>query len=410
VRAIVAGRGTWAVGLLVSWLMATAVARAAPPSRSASLPQIEVKAPADCATAEQFAALLRARLAAGATAGARLVLELVVSAGANVRASLVVARGSGRIERRLEAPTCTEALSALALVAALILDPTPPPADQPSSAPPRAGRGGAARTSSGASSVAAGSAAAASSRSAQPAAPAAPENAAAPAPEAPPPGASSLAEAPEKAGSSATSPPAQQAASVGVAATPSATRPDDAPRSSPRRGRARFALDAHAGLSMMTGLAPATRPGATLGLGLGGRWPRALLQAELDARAAFPQRVESSQGVARFGFWGAGAKLCAIGLFVSGQLGLSGCAIGEAGVLLASGSETQAPLDSREPWAALGPGLGLSWRSAGRIWLRLGSELLLPLTRPRYTLGGEPLHSVPPVTFRLELALGVKLL
>jgi hypothetical protein len=72
-------------------------------------------------------------------------------------------------------------------------------------------------------------------------------------------------------------------------------------------------------------------------------------------------------------------------------------------------AETQnQPKLQAQLWAALGPALRVEVRTR-RVWVRLGGELLLPLPRQRYTLAESIVFSVPYVTFRSELVLGVPL-
>jgi hypothetical protein len=211
------------------------------------------------------------------------------------------------------------------------------------------------------------------------------------------------AAAPAAASESAEVQPAARAASRDASSAPDARPPR-------RREPGQLALQLYASALMMTNVAPAIRPGAALGLGLGVARARLRWMGELDARAALPHRETTDQGSARFVLVAAGVRMCTEGLMVRGQLGVSGCASAEIGTLAARGSDTDEPGSSRSLWAALGPGLRLAWYGARRVGVRLGSELLFPLAQPSYTLGEVTVFSVRPVTFRVDLSLCVKLL
>ncbi|HEX6242259.1 MAG TPA: hypothetical protein VFZ61_15215 [Polyangiales bacterium] len=369
-------------------------ARAQAPKHQPGPLEIVVHAPETCAGQAQFAQLLRARLAGQVEPRASIVVTLTPQRAA-VRAQLEVQRAGQTTERRLEAASCTEAVNALSLVAALILD-AAPTAPTDTAAPTRH------HPRAGARSAPAAAAAAPAVDSAEPS-DAQPGN---------PPG---LAE-PTATDAAPTelepqSPPAE-AANTAVRPAPPAQPPpraDVTPARAPRIP-GQLVLNLYASALLMTHSAPVVRPAAALGLGLGVRRGALVIAGEADARAALPHTETTAQGRARFALLAAGVRLCAEGLMAGARLGASGCASAELGTLAARGSDTEAPESSRSFWAALGPGLRLSWYSARRVGVRLGAELLFPLTRPRYTLGEEPVFSVQSLTFRAELALRVRLL
>lgn len=343
----------------------------------------------------QFAALLRARLAPGALHGAplRFVVRLAPRP-AGVHAELSMQRGATLIERQLAAASCAEALDALALVAALILDPTPPAPAASASRSQRRDASHAERRD-------------ASRTHAAPVSPAEPSTQASPptvAPEhvAEPASVASESAAPAPAATAAAAPVTAQAASP----ADSASRQDTGAAPAAARAKRQRVISLFAGALLLQGVAPVLRPGASLGLALGVRRKRLELGFEIEARIAVPHSVESPEGNARFDFGAGAGKFCALGLFAQARLGVSGCAVAELGALGARGSDTDDAGGGHDFWAALGPALRVELRTR-HVWIRLGSELLLPLPRQRYTLAEETVFSVPYVTFRTQLALGV---
>jgi hypothetical protein len=102
-------------------------------------------------------------------------------------------------------------------------------------------------------------------------------------------------------------------------------------------------------------------------------------------------------------------QLCATGALGPNELTLAGCAVAEPGFLLASGDNTRDSRSYTRPWLAAGAGLGLGWRAASWLALRLGAELLVPARRDRMLLAGDVVHDIPPACLRLELGAEVPL-
>jgi hypothetical protein len=98
-------------------------------------PPIEYDAPTECPTAAAFAAQIAARTPAyrSGTDDPRLKVAIDVSAGA-VRGRMTLERGGRQTEREVEGERCADVVAALALIAAILLDPDadtrpfPPPA------------------------------------------------------------------------------------------------------------------------------------------------------------------------------------------------------------------------------------------------------------------------------------------
>jgi hypothetical protein len=369
---------------------------------SASL-QLDYAAPDGCPARARFEQRLRARLSRHA-GRARLQVRIALAAdGAVGEISLARPHGASAV-RKLTARDCEEAVDALALVAALMLEPPPQARAEgtraaSASAAPRHGSRGAstahgagqqdARPERSEASQRAGAAAEAEQRQGA-GAEAEPE-----------PGA-------RTAGAEATSALAGDAtrATPGPAAAAQAAAPSPRPPLPARRAApVRRQITLGAAALVATGVAPAARVGGAFALGLlSQRAPRFELAAHLGVRFVQAYDSERDQGHVEMRWWSGSASLCA-GTPLGGRAGLDGCLAGELGRLHARGSDTSLPSSSDRLWSALGPALLGRWRVLGPLSLEGGLHALFPLVRHHYVLAEESVHSVPRLTFRGELGV-----
>lgn len=285
----------------------------------------------------------------------RVVITARGKDGWEGRLELVDEEGRG-VERTVAAATCDEAMSALALVAALAIE-------------ARLGERAEAPSASAA-------------RPPGPAAPLAPPGAGAPPPEAT--GARAArptASAQPPAGALA---PGARLGVVGIGATGAAPDPAFGP-----------------------GLAVELRgdEGAALG--------------RLIPFALFGPRHEVSGGAARFSLYAARGEACLGGATLGSRLRARPCAFVEGGALEARGLRTSAltrPASTTLPWIALGPSARLDLRLEDRVSLDLALGLLVPVRREAFVLrnvGGQrevTVHEIPLaggwLTAGLSVALG----
>jgi hypothetical protein len=313
-------------------------------------------------------------------------VELTASLSRTARGVLgeltLVRAGGAVVTRQIEAARCDEALDALALVAALLLDPV----ETEKTAPPRA--------------------------------PPARRQAATPRPNAPAPEVAGPSPPPSYAQAYAHAPPPAPAEPSGAQARPSAPmspapatdapgRQADAADEPARRGSLRLSLLASA--LLVTGVAPAPRPAMLLGAALAhGPSQGWLLAARGGFRLGLPHSQAEREGEAHYRWWSSMLALCAGGRLRG--LSLSGCGVSELGRTHARGAATERPRGVERPWLALGPALDLAWQLSAPVALALGGELLFPLLRDRYWLADQSVHSVPRLTVRAELGLRFRIL
>ena len=405
--------------------ISAATARAQP-ARTGSVAELSYRAPASCPSRAAFEQRLRLRL--GASPGTRLPVALSISLslnGAQAIGEIAVTSGPRSGARRsVTAASCDEAVDALTLVTALLIEPQarsePPRSDAQRAAAAPAGDGGreasTSRSRSPSASAADAGRNAAAAPSPGPRASTANENAAsvdtAGAPDAerreregeqPSEGQRAKEQPNERAAERAPlaaqatrerEAPAQGAAN---AAEGAAIRADD---------ESGLQLDVAVAALLVVGTLPAPRPGLlgrlALALPLSRAWAVAL---ELSGRGLLPQRERGPEGDARFRFYAGGAGLCA--RRGGERLATSACAQAELGQLAAQGENTSNPQRARTLWSAVGAGARAALTLASPLALHAGLELLFPTSRDRFEVGPTALFVVPRLTFRMELGLGV---
>jgi hypothetical protein len=99
---------------------------------------------------------------------------------------------------------------------------------------------------------------------------------------------------------------------------------------------------------------------------------------------AFPTRAETPNGVARLQWMAGRATGCPLRFPASGRLALRPCALFEYGRLAASGEETQRRASTSTPWTALGGTLRGEYTVVGALLVVLEGGFVAPLQRDTF--------------------------
>jgi hypothetical protein len=356
--------------------------------------QLRYQAPDGCPDRAGFEQQLRARLPQrGARAGAARLEVRITRVPEGSVGELALARPGGEpaAVRKIRARDCEEAAEALALVAALMLD---PPLPGPVQAAPGATSPAAPAPARGSAALESRAAGAESGQGMQ--REAVPDARPAAVPDARLNGAPASADAAREPAAVAPPPPAQQ--SEARATGPAAPQR----RTAARPVRRQLALAA--ALLVAGGVAPVARVGGAFALGLASHRRRLELAGRLGVRVVQRYESEHDEGSVAIDWWSGSAAACAgAPLFARGAL--SGCLAGELGRLRARGAETLMPASSERLWGALGPALAGRWRAVGPLSVEGSLLALFPFARHRYVLADETVFSVPRLTFRVELGV-----
>lgn len=315
-------------------------------------------APAGCPAQAELERGISARASQQALrAGSRLAVRIARD-GERMRGT--IAFRSGAEERSIEAGSCSELVEALALIAALMLEPT-----RSTEKPP------------------------------------------APLAVAPAPHARSRDRADLSERESEVAPVDGPSAPVPAIAAAATARAAVAVQPNPQTEPWQHQLALLASGLWMRGVAPAAHAGfgASAEYRLLAR--RAALLARGGVRSLLGETLRREQGDVTFRWWSYAGTLCAERAI--GTLSFAACGALELGRLTAQGSDTLNPRQASRPWFALGPALLVRWQIVRPIFLQLGAELLLPLSHHRYVLADNTVHLVPWLTFRGELSLGVRI-
>ena len=354
------------------------------------MPPFRYRAPGACPAGEAFAERLRLRLGSSPshpTAGRSLDLRIVEAGGRYVGTLSVIDASGHAATKRLEDPSCTALLDALALVAALAVGndgtdgagrpTTDTPAPQPTPAP-------------GATEGSTATAAPAS----RPSAPAATPTSPAAASRLPPPAASAPASLP--------APPAIPAPAAGaVLRGPGAPSSDDA--SLPESPAPQAAAGSRFGVTLGGLAALGPTPNALFGGELSLRWEATgagvfLPALELGASASRALDATEPNGTASFAWFTARAAAYLLRWSPGARAVLRAGIAGDVGVLQARGSATTSPASSSRLWTSLG--------GAGDFEVPLGRAIAVitavgvaaPLRRDRYAFGSTDFYQVPYVS------------
>ncbi len=368
-----AGGGKGAVGLLLAApgsiaLVALMAARAdAAPEDGADRASVEpvrvrLEAKEGCASAAAFLDAVRARTPRVREArdgeAARVFRVSLARRGAAVRGELtVVDLDHASAPRSFDGASCDEVVSALALVAALAVDPHASVAAEPVDAGPP-----------------------------PPPPPAPPAVAASPASDAPPP-------------TVRTEPPA---------APRTAPAAPSAPATSPQA--ASFRVTAGASFELVGVAAPGVAVGAGLFVDVG-RDDDAWLTPTLRARVAHARAgvIAAGPGEGRFTWTTFEADVCPVRIR-GGALSLRPCLAAEAGALAASAAGGVTSAQSRvRPWVTLGAMAVAGWSLLGVLVLEVQGGVRAPLVREDFVFRPDlGIYTPPPWILAGALGLGAR--
>lgn len=342
--------------------------------------RLEVEAAASCATRDELAARVAARSprirflddADGVTA---LRAEIEPGPNDTVIGRLSLVDPSGRhSSRRLSAPTCAEAVDAIALIIVISLDPTyaPPPTVQSERGPPPAtvGPRGTATSDSGRRALAA--------------------------PPPAEPSAASREPSPE--------PPDVSKKRSGREPAP-VEAPAEAP-AGPRPAVRRLGIGAAA--QLISGPAPRVMPGIAVrifaALDRDSIWSPAL---RLTGSHAWQSGVAEPGGTAAFSLDTLGLDLCVLRLAIK-SVDLRGCGAGTAGRFSATGSNTYSPSARDRPFVGLG-GTAILDLALGPLF-QLSSTVGASdaLIRDAFEFSPQVFHKVSATTLTVDLGLQVR--
>jgi hypothetical protein len=310
---------------------------------------LDYRVPASCPGEDDFVKLIarrtsRARRGSTGEGKYRFTVEVQLS-DAGARGTLRIAeKDGGTTERDVPARDCANAIEAMALIAAVILDPR------------------AATTSPVSESDAAPIADAASTTPAPP----------------------SRTSAPPRPSPAA---PAAVSRSQGSQDSPA---PAERPPTWQGRLRAAGALQG------------AVAPGGALGVAAGAELFRAD-RGLFEPRFALTAHFASGEASTRFGnaelSWFAGRlTACPVGWPKSDRLTLRGCAFAEAGALRGDGSDTQNPRGSTAFWLAAGPSTEIELGVTRLLALAVEAGITVPAFHDKFVFVPEEVaHRVPPV-------------
>jgi hypothetical protein len=132
-------------------------------------------------------------------------------------------------------------------------------------------------------------------------------------------------------------------------------------------------------------------PGATAGLDLAVSGWRERNGVELSASFFAETSARQNGSGARVGMWAAGLRGCR----TFGPA--AACGGGELGRMIGRGMDVPRPRKAGAVWAAVGGSLWLRRHVGGAAAIYAGLEGILPITRPRFTVGDDPLVYQPEV-------------
>jgi hypothetical protein len=342
--------------------------------------RLELTAPAGCPDANDFRREMERRGAATRTAGpgekaGALRVEIAASDGArSVVARLAWIDDQGKAsERRLEAPDCRAAESALALIAALALARGSPAADD---------------ANPGTTATAAGPTPAAAPEL-SPTPPPSPSSAPSPASTTP------IPVAPKPVPSTHAAASTTQETAVATPATEPAT--STAPTVS-------FSTTADGFVSLGSAPQPAFGVLALAGLAFERRAALGPIVVRAGI-AAIPAHTTSIAGApATFGTFAGLGEVCPVALHLLARVLVSPCVLGEFGTMNASGPNGENAL--ARPWAAAGVEARASFALVGPFFLDASIDGLAAIDRNRFHVGDTLVYETPSAVGRFSMGLG----
>jgi hypothetical protein len=201
-----------------------------------------------------------------------------------------------------------------------------------------------------------------------------------------------------------------------VAPPPSISRPLPKPRIEPleeaRRGALPLDFAAHAALSVFGAGTPL---GGVVGSSIGGSiaisrgsWLAPELRLGLSyAGIDSPEQIQNEY--AKFTWWRGELEACPVRLAIARSVDLRPCALGRAGALISDGHGATSSLSSTSPWGELGVSALLEWRIVGALAIEMEVGPDFPLVRETYAFQHPFVHvyGAPPVMAEGRLGLAV---
>jgi hypothetical protein len=354
--------------VLVASLQSISVARAAPEAE----PHLRVlySAPAPCPDSVEFERQVR-RLRPEVTSAARSTLDVRIERDARgfVGTLRVPESSDGSLARELVSPDCAELAKALALVGAVLIDPS---AQERADGAPIGAE---------------------------------PDAASPPTPD------------PADRRPQPTSRPSAAASVDSARPTPTAPAGEGAHLDSERESPQRWSVVLGTGLSVKSGVAPELTLGPSAAVGL----RRALGSARhsLEGRASVTRtssgKVEKVIGDARLRWTSARVDACGT-LHLGSSAALCSCVVVEAGELRADASRAVNATTRRALWLAPGGALRAGFALIGPLAATVEGTVTRPLVRPRFffaraSSGAAPetVYDVPPLAFGGTLGIAVQI-
>jgi hypothetical protein len=329
---------------------------------------LEYHAPPGCEDGAQFFARARSRAprmrVARPDERARMFVVDIEQRGGRTAGRLVVRNPEGRqTVREIEARDCSEAVDALALVVALVVNP---------------------RAIS------------------QPAATAAPGE---PEPTLPAPTAPSSAPSPPAPDPPTSTPlPPARATTEGEAAANSSLPANLS------RGASVWAFRTGLAAWGISAMAPEPLLGARASAEIlheGTRWMAPSFRASLGymTRAGFV--VDG--GTAHFSYAGTNLEICPLRIPPGGPLVLRPCVMADVGLLFSRGADALNPQDVTRPWLDIGAGGRLEWMLGRRVGVELDVACTFPVWRDRFLFGPRSFHRVAAVGGAVALGFLIRI-
>ena len=99
-------------------------------------------------------------------------------------------------------------------------------------------------------------------------------------------------------------------------------------------------------------------------------------------------------GTAHFGYAGTSLEICPVRFPAGGSILFRPCVMADLGFVFARGSDALNPREETRPWADFGAGGRLEWMFSRRIGLDLDVDCIFPIWRDRFLFGPRAFHRV----------------
>jgi hypothetical protein len=303
---------------------------------------------------------------------ARMFVVDIEQRGGKTAGRLVVRNPEGRqTVREIEARDCSEAVDALALVVALVVNPRA--ISQPATP-------------------------------AQPASPATPAPPGEPEPILPTPAAPTTPSPPAPdATTSAALPPTRATADVDAGANPPAP-------ATLSRGASPWAFRTGLAAWGISAMAPEPLLGARASaemLHVGTRWIAPSFRASLGYMTHAGFVVDG--GTAHFSYAGTNLEICPLRIPRGGALVFRPCVMADVGLLFSRGADALNPQEVTRPWVSIGAGGRLEWMLGRRVGIELDVACTFPVWRDRFLFGPRSFHRVAAVGGAVALGFLIRI-